>query len=1293
MGLIRSCFDGITTIKDISEQTPTFRYLNNFYAESDTSCVKRQYLVLIQDGYDLANMTMKSPVTESYSLSYEIIIRNVTTYMVKLTFQGIPIGSGFLHFSVTNSLGVESAFNSILAYRCELMPYPLDLEPLNNGYSVMSKDEVIGSVALFRINNWDPDYGIYFDVMDITCDQGLSCFYGATLYRSYPNNIFGIEFTLRNPYLYEKQQFKLSIRHEDGVRYSNSTFTVPQLVIDDGSYTQYSGFTCYPQSGVIYNSRHQCEITVTNGTSLVYLDSLADQLSTYKRQRVYGTPQSYTILSYHNFNRETSDSLFFTRISANNTQPVSAQSIATYSESNAYTPPFYPANDQIPFLDFTGMNVAPKLESIEFIPWGPIKVIIRMHITSYGGPGFSAVGPIMMYSSDLYQGNNTDGFYEMIVEYSYLQQYINPNLTIYDWRGQSYKKSFFYYENTNLVKTPYFPAIQEGKDVFGLKNITRFFYKNNNVIIGKSPVNNTLYIELSNPDPNIAIEMKIFYHNNDISSAEIVYGYWDPDLQLFAVDFTLKGGLFTDTAFSFFLTIGFFFTKSTELGVWFPQTGVLNVINSNADEYPPIVSAWEPLGLGSLTIANLDVIVQFGFRITIDDPINGFDYGNLTIAGLKDPGFVFTFTPQFADKGNQTSGEYVFIMELSGYCKSDTYAIREINLVDKGGWLSTSNNYHYVHPLMKFLDGDYPTITVTCTAGDALNDTVPPTVLQIDVPTSIDVGSLNRTLTITFVAQDATSGIKNLSPLVNIYNVDGSVAFQRNAKPLPDLIFFNNVTFQVSTELPYGFGYPYGIFYQIEGIADNSLNFLSLSNDDITSKGFQNVINVEYSMVPWINGHEPISTSGGELTIYGRSFATGSSRVVNIKYGSQPYKKVPVKYITNVAMILSNVPGSLDVFYVQIVRENTMKSNEYPITPFILPTQEPSPTLTTTGAPENLCDEDKTCSGNGQCTLSGCVCNSPWIGKYCSSQVINVPVTPSPNVTEPTVVINGTGPDGDEINFSTLVNIISVRELSPNQTVVFEYKFNQWIYTNITDDFGEQFLYDSNFTKDGVTTDISITIQWFKTETTIIFANQNITINPSTMKYKINVSPFKFSSSLNSFQIVMAATVMSDSTKDSCSAKEFGETSDPNYQYAKLQIDKISLYGKFIKLGVVDGRVVNINNILLDSEKSEVLEASSSFTQSFIGITAPNFKRFLKLDPDFSVLLDTSSASEDPNSVCQIKEDGGLTKSQLAGMIIGIVGFSLVAVAVAIYYILKNQKDKRMIKLLNNRIQGFNETK
>ncbi|KAF2072742.1 hypothetical protein CYY_005958, partial [Polysphondylium violaceum] len=136
-------------------------------------------------------------------------------------------------------------------------------------------------------------------------------------------------------------------------------------------------------------------------------------------------------------------------------------------------------------------------------------------------------------------------------------------------------------------------------------------------------------------------------------------------------------------------------------------------------------------------------------------------------------------------------------------------------------------------------------------------------------------------------------------------------------------------------------------------------------------------------------------------------------------------------------------------------------------------------------------------------------------------------------------------------------------------------------------------------------------------------------------------------------------------------ALESGNTTVTNSEYVKLQVDDHSLYGRFVKRGIIDGRISTITNQLLPNYSS-----SNQFNnvQSYIGIGIRSYHRLVQLDPDFSVLIDQRPARDIDNSVCSSKSKSKLTKAQLAGIIIGSVGFASIVFVSLAYVIYQKRK-------------------
>ncbi|KAM9968184.1 hypothetical protein ACTFIW_002620 [Dictyostelium discoideum] len=259
--------------------------------------------------------------------------------------------------------------------------------------------------------------------------------------------------------------------------------------------------------------------------------------------------------------------------------------------------------------------------------------------------------------------------------------------------------------------------------------------------------------------------------------------------------------------------------------------------------------------------------------------------------------------------------------------------------------------------------------------------------------------------------------------------------------------------------------------------------------------------------------------------------------------------------------------------------------------------------------------DDKPCGGisQGVCTNNGCVCKSPWVGTDCSSKVIIIP-QPSKNDSNPTIEFEINNEQSNKYNnnntlFKSIISIVKLRELDFNSKEINSFNFSKWEFKEIDN---TTYKYKSNIS----TTDVTITLQWFEKETNISFANTDIKMKPSTIKYTIEISKYNFKNKLNRLQLIISTMMVMNKTSDDdnnnnknnnniCSNKEFGETiKEENSNYLKIQIDNHSIYARFIKRAIVDTtKIITLENSMLDSSRlsdinidgSSVIVAGSTY--------------------------------------------------------------------------------------------------
>ncbi|KAN0023963.1 hypothetical protein ACTFIV_008356 [Dictyostelium citrinum] len=746
-------------------------------------------------------------------------------------------------------------------------------------------------------------------------------------------------------------------------------------------------------------------------------------------------------------------------------------------------------------------------------------------------------------------------------------------------------------------------------------------------------------------------------------------------------------------------------------------TRKLNVNNTILDNQGPLFSSFEKIGDASV----ISTTGTIGWKFNITDDLNGFESGYIKVMGTVDSStyhFNFTMNDVIGDKFNC---QYQILINITQPCISQEYRIVRVILFDTNKIASRFNLYTpllptaaIINPFLNLLNQglDITVIPFICLPSIS-SDERPILSSFVSSRSVIDVGASNRTISFDFSFTQVAIGIKkDQLPIVYINSFYSGLV-----ECVSKLISYSSteVVYSCSTELPIGFGYPNELFFSLYGIVNVGGYFYGYSSKDLYSVSASYYANTTYSLnQPLIKSTDTFYSDEKDLVLYGKGLK--NVNLVNIVYRDSslsPHSFPPTELTNKPFDITLSTTDSLtsNIYTVNPIYFNVSETptptesptNSPTTTPSETPTTTPSETPTTTPIPTitpiptnppQKCLGNPECGGKNQgyCSPTGCICYSPWIGTTCSSQIIIIP-QPSTNTTNPQVEIptdnnNGQSSESNsqepqKMIFKSLISLISLRELNFKNEEVKNYKFEQWIYTPINEFKNQYFTTISN-------TNITATLEWFNQSTSIQFANQNLTMNPSSIKYTIEITEYQFSSSLNQLQLVMAASLTTNSN-DICSLNQFGNTSTgDDSNYLKIQIENHSLYGRFIKRAIIDNVVKSISNVLLDSSLN-IVDSSSSL-QSFIGITIPYYSGSIIVDPDFSILIDSKSASDEEDSICT-KKNSGLTTAQLAGIIVGSIAFAAVIVIATVYAINKSRKQKKFEMSINNKLNKLNDIK
>ncbi|KAM9968102.1 hypothetical protein ACTFIW_002535 [Dictyostelium discoideum] len=719
-------------------------------------------------------------------------------------------------------------------------------------------------------------------------------------------------------------------------------------------------------------------------------------------------------------------------------------------------------------------------------------------------------------------------------------------------------------------------------------------------------------------------------------------------------------------------TPGLHYILNTEL----PYEYQLNVICDRIDLMGPIVTTMNKNpSLGVALIDNENYNISWTF--TIND-YSGFNNGYVVVIGSIDNILynVSIISPI------EFSNEFTYQINITlnnNTCISQTYSIAEMVLYDRYGLNSTffmNKAIDYtpnINPLYPIKDKSLFSIETQCPGGVFIQ----PELKSFDFePKSIDVGSLNRDVTFIYEISIG-SGIKEY-PIVYLTSTtlqkikcNDVITTQINST-------FNQ--YKCTLTIPYGFGLPQDIMVNLYGLIGFGAYF-GYSSSTLRTMGYPFLIETSFTAMDsqspgFITGTSSISTEGGSLLIYGKFPTNGDFKVEF----SQGYSLTPSKKSGSIIKV-DDVKPSNDPFTISIKNGNS-RSNLYTITPYKIKYFRPILTSKCRGTP--------ICGGPTQGTcddLLGCICNSPWVGVDCNSKVIVVP-QPEFNNTSPTIVLNGTS-DNSESSIVALVSVVAIREIDYNNKVLHMYSFDKWIYKSNNSKVS---TYSSNIiNKNGSTTPISVSIEYFENERTIEFAGQEIKMKPSSIKYTIYIEKYPFSTRLSQLQLILSATAIINSDSDSCSNKEFDSTTSQGSDFIKLSISNKSLYGRLIKRALVDSVPISISNELLDKSLGSVSDSHTS--QSFIGINVPIYNKNVILDPDFSLLINSnpSTTNYNENSICSPKPSSGLSKAQLAGIIVGCCVAAIAITFATIVTIYKKKVIAKQMKTFSAKLKPMSE--
>ncbi|KAK5582941.1 hypothetical protein RB653_004530 [Dictyostelium firmibasis] len=930
----------------------------------------------------------------------------------------------------------------------------------------------------------------------------------------------------------------------------------------------------------------------------------------------------------------------------------------------------------------------PTLTNFEIVQLSQLKYLLKLHIVSINGlfqinsfPKSNSNEMVKIDLKSLIAGDLYDGDYEIILSTQSLHkiQVIDTfrNIAVY---------SNFDIISLNPIKQYISPFISYK---FNLDDFNNTSFAINDMNLLNSTGYNIMYINSTTLQRDVPMSLMLLDPVSISINKNIRYPIvYNDDIKMFECKFIIpSNNIFGELPYVIFYSLSGKIYNSL-----LPKSAQLRVNQTYLDNQGPVFSSIVKNGESTSNTSSISPSIGWSFDIT--DNYNGFETGYIKVMGSIDNSvYHFNFTTDNLVSGDQWKGSYNISIMIDGPCVSQDFVITHVTLLDRNQIPSiysifSENQKPISNPFINSYSIGISITRLSTFCRSIFPVLEKPVIKELTLSKRlIDVGSTERSITL-----NATIDL----PSGNVFYYNQAPIFYMTSSTM-DLIECqstieespNQIKCVCEMEVPVGFGYPGPIFISIFGFLNKNGYYFGYSTQDILSyTPGRYYINTTFSSTkPIITAHDDVYYYGGKIWLFGIGFS--QTQNVYIKYLdrglSNGFDKInSISYSTALAIIIreTNQP-----FFVKTVQSDGVESNEYLISPipFISP-----PVKTTDPLPTNspqACKGNPQCGGSkqGYCSSNGCLCYPPWVGATCQSKVVIVPPPklnynePSTNITKPS---NGSS-SSENSSFTALVSIVSLRELDFNGSVIKTYKYEKWLQTKLNE-YKFQYMTNletsfNNGTKLNCTT-IVIT-EWFNSTTNITFASQQLIMNPSTLKYNINITSYPFENQLNSLELIIQAKAFSKQTDSSCSSQDFGDTVLDNSNYIQLTVNDHSLYGRFIKRAIVDGKLNSINNKIVNDLNDDTTYYSS---ESHVAISIPNYKELIQLDPDFGILLDTQSIK----SICKENNDKKLSIGAIVGIVVGCVGGAiLITIAIVLAkkykYHLRNIKPLKLKKMNN----------
>ncbi|EAL66264.1 hypothetical protein DDB_G0282809 [Dictyostelium discoideum AX4] len=482
-------------------------------------------------------------------------------------------------------------------------------------------------------------------------------------------------------------------------------------------------------------------------------------------------------------------------------------------------------------------NFIPTLNEFDTIYLNNFNYLIRFTISDTYGLNFIQVNIdnkiIKFYVESLVFGDIKNGVFEIFYD---VIKYGSTSNSYYFYNHLD-KSSLFNQNQPFSIETPNLrinlPTIEQ--NVNYLKDVKDISFMFNDVDITDQIVDNIMYFSFNNIDnyKNLPIRFTLidprtlqdsdFYNGINFevfNTLNSVYSFaiWDEINSRFYIKFKIPAN--TSPGVLDWMLV---FNKENHfLNTQLPDEYQLRIDNTKFDSYGPIVTIIVKYQDHSLT-------TTLGWLFTIEDEINGFKDGYVTIRGSVDSS-LYNYTLELSDmvvgSGDKWKGDYIISIP---YILNDfvfqNYEIYYAVLIDSFGnrnkYYKRQTNFDLnppnykdssANPFINYLNDMSILQVSTLNMCNQIDSPLPELKRFWVSRSSIDVGSLDRLITFDFDAHDLDGLKDDQYPIVYITDMNSRIH-----ECISTIVTKNrtDIEYTCTMEVPIGFSHCNQLFYQI----------------------------------------------------------------------------------------------------------------------------------------------------------------------------------------------------------------------------------------------------------------------------------------------------------------------------------------------------------------------------------------------------------------------------------------------------------------------------------------------